>query len=44
MIRTWDVRHGLGLHALQLAILSRGLELLGYGEQSFACELVVSAA
>ena len=31
VIRTWDVRHGLGLHALQLAILSRGLELLGYG-------------
>ena len=31
VIRTWDVRHGLGLHALQLAILSRGIELLGYG-------------
>ena len=27
VIRTWDVRHGLGLHALQLAILSRGIEL-----------------
>ena len=31
VISTWDVRHGLGLHALQLAILSRGIELLGYG-------------
>ena len=31
VIRTWDVRHSLGLHALQLAILSRGIELLGYG-------------
>ena len=31
VIRAWDVRHSLGLHALQLAILSRGIELLGYG-------------
>lgn len=31
VIRTWDVRHALGLHALQLSILCRGIELLNYG-------------
>ena len=31
VIRTWDVRHALGLHTLQLSILCRGIELLNYG-------------